>query len=120
MAANDIRRTHWLWLLDKFLASGGLVALDDVVVLPPADTCVERVLTRRNHGFKDEEAVRHMHDQFTRRPPAERPIVRQVDHHLPGSRRTSLTPAIGATSGIQPADDRPRSCGRTVPGIAAR
>jgi hypothetical protein len=61
------------------LVSTGLVALDYVVLLPSVDTCVERVLTRRNHGFKDDVAARHMHDQFTRKPPADRHIVHQVD-----------------------------------------
>jgi cytidylate kinase len=67
------------WFLDEFLVSTGLVALDYVVLLPSVDTCVERVLTRRNHGFKDDVAARHMHDQFTRKPPADRHIVHQVD-----------------------------------------
>ena len=67
------------WFLDEFLASTGLAALDYVVLLPPAATCVERVLTRKNHGFKDEAAARHMHDQFSRQPLADRHIVNQVD-----------------------------------------
>ncbi|MCU1395995.1 MAG: uncharacterized protein JWM34_4423 [Ilumatobacteraceae bacterium] len=67
------------WFLDEFLAATGLAALDYAVLLPPVDLCVQRVLTRERHGFKNEPAARHMHDQFTRRPPADRHVFRQFD-----------------------------------------
>jgi hypothetical protein len=70
------------WFLDEFLASTGLATLDYVVLLPPADICVERVLTRKNHGFNHEAAARHMHDQFTRRPAADRHVITHVVHSL--------------------------------------
>ena len=66
------------WFLDVFLASTGLANLDYVVLLPPAETCVERVLIRENHGFTDVAAARHMHDQFASR----RPEARHILDHL--------------------------------------
>jgi hypothetical protein len=35
-----------------------------VVLLPAVEHCVARVATRRGHGFTDEAATRHMHEQF--------------------------------------------------------
>ena len=67
------------WFLDEFLASTELATLDYVVLLPLVETCVERVLIRHNDGFTDAAAARHMHDQFTRRPPAARHILNHVD-----------------------------------------
>ena len=67
------------WFLDEFLTATGLPFLDYVVLLPPVATCVERVLTRKNHGFRDEAATRQMHDEFTRRGPADRHLVNVFD-----------------------------------------
>ncbi len=50
--------------LDTFGAATGLAELDYVVLMPSVETCLERVLTRRGHGFRDEAAVRKMHDEF--------------------------------------------------------
>ena len=52
------------WALPAFLAAAGIESLSYVVLLPPVELCVERVLTRRNHGFGDEAASRSMHRQF--------------------------------------------------------
>lgn len=52
------------WQLDDFMATGRIDSLDDAVLLPSVDVCVERVATRLGHGFDDESAARHMHDQF--------------------------------------------------------
>jgi predicted ABC-type ATPase len=54
------------WFVDAFLAGTGLDALDYVVLLPDVEVCVERVLTRLDHGFRDEAAARKMHDEFAR------------------------------------------------------
>jgi cytidylate kinase len=54
------------WFLPIFLAATGLDALDYVVLLPDVEVCVERVLTRADHGFRDEAAARKMHDEFAR------------------------------------------------------
>jgi AAA domain-containing protein len=52
------------WSLPAFAAATGLESLGYVILLPPVELCVERVLTRRNHGFGDEAATRRMHRQF--------------------------------------------------------
>jgi hypothetical protein len=52
------------WFLPTFVEATGLDRLDYVVLLPPCDTCVERVRTRAGHGFRDEAATRKMHDSF--------------------------------------------------------
>jgi len=54
------------WFVDTFLAATGLDALDYVVLLPDVEVCVERVMTRVGHGFRDEAAARKMHDEFSR------------------------------------------------------
>jgi predicted ABC-type ATPase len=52
------------WSLPTFAAAAGLESLGYVILLPPVELCVERVLKRRNHGFGDEAATRNMHRQF--------------------------------------------------------
>lgn len=54
------------WLLPVFAAASGRASLQYVVILPPLDLCLERVATRRDHGFTDLEAARHMYAQFAR------------------------------------------------------
>jgi cytidylate kinase len=54
------------WFVDAFLAASGLDALDYVVLLPDVEVCVERVMTRDGHGFRNEEAARKMHHEFSR------------------------------------------------------
>jgi cytidylate kinase len=44
----------------------GLDHVDDVVLLPSIERCVEGVGTREGHGFTDEDATRKMHDEFVR------------------------------------------------------
>lgn len=52
------------WFLHVFGSATGLAGLDYVILMPSADTCVERMLTRTGHGFRDEAAARKMHDEF--------------------------------------------------------
>ena len=52
------------WFLSTFAAGTGLSRLDYLVLLPCVERCVERVATRRGHGFTDEAATRQMHRQF--------------------------------------------------------
>jgi len=52
------------WFLPTFVAASGLTAVDYVVLLPTVDVCVERVATRRDHGFSDAAATRKMHEEF--------------------------------------------------------
>ena len=63
------------WFLGAFLTATGLGSLDYVILLPPVDTCVARVRTRRDHDFTDEDATRHMHDQFVRSQIAARHVM---------------------------------------------
>lgn len=54
------------WFLATFAALTGVDAIDYVVLLPPVETCLERVSTRTGHGFTDLDAARHMHEDFVR------------------------------------------------------
>lgn len=54
------------WFLSTFLAATGLDELDYVMLLPDIEVCVQRVLTRADHGFRDERAARKMYDEFSR------------------------------------------------------
>ena len=52
------------WFLPTFLTASGLRGLDYVVLLPAVERCLERMRTRRGHGFKDEQAALHMYRAF--------------------------------------------------------
>lgn len=52
------------WFLPTFADATGMRRLDYVVLLPPVDTCLRRVTTRRDHGFTDVAATRQMHTAF--------------------------------------------------------
>jgi cytidylate kinase len=54
------------WFLPTFLDATGLDHLSYVVLLPSMKRCIERVGTRKGHGFRDEGATRHMYRQFAR------------------------------------------------------
>jgi 2-phosphoglycerate kinase len=54
------------WFVDTFLAASGLDGLDYMVLLPDVEVCVERVMTRENHVFRNEAAARKMHHEFAR------------------------------------------------------
>ena len=64
------------WFLDLFLSSTGLTDLDYVMLLPPVETCVERVRTRTDHEFRDESATRKMHGEFADATVAPRHVLR--------------------------------------------
>jgi predicted ABC-type ATPase len=52
------------WFLPTFASATGLPALEYVVLLPSVQVCVERVVSRSDHGFNDVNATRKMHDEF--------------------------------------------------------
>lgn len=52
------------WFIETFAAATSLAELDYVVLMPTVETCVDRVLARSSHGFRDEAATRKMHDEF--------------------------------------------------------
>jgi cytidylate kinase len=54
------------WFLPTFATLTGVDVLDYVVLLPPVETCLDRVATRTGHGFTDLDATRHMYDDFVR------------------------------------------------------
>jgi len=52
------------WFLPRFIEAARLEWVHYVVLLPPVETCLERVASRVGHGFTDQAATRHMHSQF--------------------------------------------------------
>ncbi|MGB9280109.1 MAG: AAA family ATPase, partial [Pseudonocardiaceae bacterium] len=54
------------WFHPAFATATGLAHPDYLVLLPSLERCVERVRTRRGHGFTDEGATRAMHGDFAR------------------------------------------------------
>ncbi len=50
------------WFLDTFTAAAG--AFDYVVLMPPIQTCLDRITTRVDHEFDDATGTRSLHDQF--------------------------------------------------------
>ena len=64
------------WFLPTFSAATGLDHLDYVILLPSVEICLQRVATRRRHGFTDEAATRKMHEEFARAAVADRHLLR--------------------------------------------
>lgn len=63
------------WFLSTFASATGLAELDYVVLMPNVGACVDRVMTRTGHGFRDEAAARKMHDEFARAHVASRHVL---------------------------------------------
>ncbi len=71
-AAGWLSRHCWVvydgvvgpWFLPTFARRTGLKQIHYVTLLPPLETCLERVRTRIDHGFTDLAAARHMYLQF--------------------------------------------------------
>lgn len=51
------------WFLPEFTNASDLESLDYVILMPPVDICLARI-GRRDHGFTEESATRHMHRDF--------------------------------------------------------
>jgi cytidylate kinase len=83
------------WFLPTFAAASGLDRFDYAVLLPPVDVCVERVLTRLGHGFRDEDATRRMHAEFSTSTVAERHVFRALPSD-PGTAAAVVTDARDA------------------------
>jgi len=64
------------WFLTTFGDATSLDRLDYVILLPSVEVCVERVATRRDHGFTDEAATRKMHMEFVRARVDDRHVLR--------------------------------------------
>ena len=52
------------WFLEAFGAAARIPFLHYAILLPPEPVCLERIHYRADHGFKDQEAARHMYQQF--------------------------------------------------------
>jgi adenylate kinase family enzyme len=68
------------WFLRTFASASGLEELHYVILLPPVETCVERVATRVDHAFADEAATRHMHEEFVAADIEPRHVLSPPDH----------------------------------------
>jgi len=64
------------WHLHTFGAATGLAELHYAILLPSADRCAARVAARADHGFDDEAATRHMHQEFSDAAIDERHVLR--------------------------------------------
>lgn len=53
------------WFIREFASSAGVAELDYVVLMPALDTCLDRVKTRKEHGFRDSDATRKMYEEFS-------------------------------------------------------
>jgi adenylate kinase family enzyme len=63
------------WYLRRFADTAAVSALHYVILLPDEATCVDRVATRRGHGFTDADATRHMHREFVAAGPSARHVL---------------------------------------------
>ncbi|WP_164545167.1 AAA family ATPase [Antribacter gilvus] len=54
------------WFLPRFAGATGLQSIDYVILLPPLETCLDRVSTREGHEFTDLGAAHHLYEDFAR------------------------------------------------------
>lgn len=64
------------WFLATFARATGLATLHYVVLMPSLEQCLDRVATRRGHGFTDPAATRRMHAAFAAADLPERHVLR--------------------------------------------
>ncbi|MEL6985447.1 MAG: AAA family ATPase [Actinomycetota bacterium] len=67
------------WFIDRFLDGMGVAEADYAILLPPRDRCLDRVMTRVGHGFRDLAAAGKMHDEFERATVDERHVIANAD-----------------------------------------
>jgi predicted DNA-binding transcriptional regulator AlpA len=75
------------WFLEAFGAAARIPFLHYAILLPPESVCLERVHYRADHGFKDQEATRHMHQQFAGADIDPRYVVASTDDATTLARR---------------------------------
>ena len=63
------------WFLEPFLRAAGVSHLHYALLLPPLEVCLQRIRTRRGHGFTDRDAAEHMWWQMQRADVAPRHVV---------------------------------------------
>jgi cytidylate kinase len=66
------------WFLETFRRAAGVTHLHYALLLPPLEVCLERVRSRRGHGFTDLRAAEHMWEEMHRADVAARHVLR--DH----------------------------------------
>lgn len=79
------------WFLRTFALASGLQELHYVILLPPVETCVERVATRLDHAFVDKAATRHMHEEFVSADIEPRHVLGAPPDHVEDVVRTVLS-----------------------------
>jgi thymidylate kinase len=67
------------WFLETFVAATRIPFLHYAILLPPEPVCLERVRSRADHGFKDQEATRQMYQQFAEADIDARYVVASTD-----------------------------------------
>jgi len=67
------------WFLGMFLRAVGVTHLHYAMLLPPLEVCLERVRSRRGHGFTDHRAAEHMWWEMKRAEVAPRHVVTEYE-----------------------------------------
>lgn len=67
------------WFIDRFLTTLGVAEADYAILLPPRNRCLDRVMNRQGHGFRDLAAAGKMHDEFDRATVADRHVIANAD-----------------------------------------
>lgn len=67
------------WFIEPFRRAAGVSHLHYALLLPPLELCLQRVSTRRDHGFTDLGAAEHMWREMSRADVAPRHVVREHD-----------------------------------------
>jgi thymidylate kinase len=75
------------WFLETFTAAAKCPFLHYAILLPPESVCLERVRSRADHGFKDQEAARHMYQQFATADADPRYVIASTDDAATLARR---------------------------------
>ena len=63
------------WFLETFRRAAGVTHLHYALLLPPLEVCLERIRTRRDHGFTDLGAGEHMWWEMHRAEVAPRHVL---------------------------------------------
>jgi gluconate kinase len=92
------------WFMPTFGAEMGLPDFDYVVLLPTVQLCVDRVLARTGHGFRDESATRQMYAEFVQARGIERHVMKVVESDTAAdlARHISAARAEGALRYVVP------------------
>jgi cytidylate kinase len=67
------------WFLQTFVRATGLTSLHYVLLLPPLETCLERVRNRAGHGFTDLSVTSDLYQQFADARVDHRHVITRAD-----------------------------------------